>query len=315
MRVYLDTNLWNAALDQAADPIDLVEDLDRNASSLVLGLHAFYELVRTCYSGRLTALMRGQALFSCLLGFFNAGMRCVVKDTSECLVAEMYSLKGVEGSSKYLTYEDVCKIQGEAEALSRGQFKSEWGQHVRLQTSASKSVREELRLKLTTDTRLANRFRATKPEQLRDWVGSEAKLPIGKSILTGHLGRHFPDIPTEELAEYSDALLADERHRVAHALVRAELYYHWRCAHRGSNPYDLLDDMYHVMNSAYCDAYATAEPKQREYAEVLLPSGPAFLHYDQKENLAEWLKSKSRHKWSAGCDISRFRDVGLPPPT
>jgi hypothetical protein len=66
------------------------------------------------------------------------------------------------------------------------------------------------------------------------------------------------------------ALLANPRFRFSRGVVRADLYYNWRCANRGSNPPDLIDDMFHVLNATYCDVYATKDKKQLEYAGLML---------------------------------------------
>ena len=79
--------------------------------------------------------------------------------------------------------------------------------------------------------------------------------------------------------------------RAAKALVRADLYFNWRCAHRGSNPKDLYDDMYHVMGAIYCDTYVTKEPAQAEYAHLLLTRNTGVHIYPSEIPVDVWLES------------------------
>jgi hypothetical protein len=77
------------------------------------------------------------------------------------------------------------------------------------------------------------------------------------------------------------------------ALVRADLYYSWRCANRGSNPRDLFDDMYHVLNGIYCDVYATKEPGHARYAGLLLTRNTKIAIYDGQAPLGQWIEALS----------------------
>lgn len=54
-----------------------------------------------------------------------------------------------------------------------------------------------------------------------------------------------------------------------------------------------MDDMYHVLNAAYCNVYATAEPKQEEYAGLLLPPYVKIAIYDGNGPVKDWLLSLS----------------------
>jgi hypothetical protein len=51
--------------------------------------------------------------------------------------------------------------------------------------------------------------------------------------------------------------------------------------------------MYHVLNAAYCNVYATAEPKQEEYAGLLLPPYVKIAIYDGNGPVKDWLLSLS----------------------
>jgi hypothetical protein len=102
----------------------------------------------------------------------------------------------------------------------------------------------------------------------------------GQRILAGDIMRIYPDAPPSEVFRYAGALLANPRFRFARGVVRADLYYNWRCAHRGSNRPDLIDDMFHVLNATYCDIYVTKEKNQLEYAGLLLTPDSRVEIYD-----------------------------------
>jgi hypothetical protein len=74
-------------------------------------------------------------------------------------------------------------------------------------------------------------------------------------------------------------------------VVRADLYYNWRSANRGSNPADLVDDMLHVLQAIYCGLYVTEEPKQSQYAHLLLSPAMQVRIYDHVEPVGKWLES------------------------
>jgi len=74
-------------------------------------------------------------------------------------------------------------------------------------------------------------------------------------------------------------------------VIRSDLYYNWRCAHRESVPKDLIDDMYHVLNSVYCDIYTTAEKGQAEYAHLLLTSNTKVAIYADASPVDRWIES------------------------
>ena len=67
-------------------------------------------------------------------------------------------------------------------------------------------------------------------------------------------------------------------------------YYNWRCATRGSNRFDLMDDMLHVLQATYCDIYATAEAKQSEYASHLLARTRVEI-YGRQTPIDRWLET------------------------
>jgi len=76
---------------------------------------------------------------------------------------------------------------------------------------------------------------------------------------------------------------------MARALVKADLYYNWRCANYGSVPRDLMPDLYHLVNAVYCDIYATAESKHARLAPLVLTSKTSVAIYDESGPVDDWL--------------------------
>ena len=113
--------------------------------------------------------------------------------------------------------------------------------------------------------------------------------PPGVVLLTAHIGRQFREVPAEEAVEWASALLTSPVGRAARGLVRSDLYYNWRCANRDSNPKDLIDDMYHVLNSVYCDVYTSQEEGQEEYAGLLLTANTKVAIHDGQTSVDRWL--------------------------
>jgi hypothetical protein len=58
---------------------------------------------------------------------------------------------------------------------------------------------------------------------------------------------------TDAALSTAQGLLQHQASRTAKGLVLADLYSNWRCAHQNSNPKDLVDDMYRVLNATHCD--------------------------------------------------------------
>jgi hypothetical protein len=118
-----------------------------------------------------------------------------------------------------------------------------------------------------------------------------AATPTALSLLSDKIRYRFSEATLVDSLLYARALLESQTLRAAKALVRADLYFNWRCAHRGSIPKDLYDDMYHVLGAIYCDAYVTKEPAQAEYAHLLLTRATSVHIYTPNVPIDRWLES------------------------
>jgi hypothetical protein len=85
---------------------------------------------------------------------------------------------------------------------------------------------------------------------LPNWLRAETMTASGVAIISSHLERISGG--SRPPAEWVFAFLQAAVSVASKGVVRADLYYNWRAANRGSNPPDLMDDMLHVLQSIYC---------------------------------------------------------------
>ena len=96
-------------------------------------------------------------------------------------------------------------------------------------------------------------------------------------------------IPEVLAVLYAQELIGLPSARVARGLIRADLYFNWRCAHMGSIKPDLQHDMHHVLSSSYCDVYATKEANHAKYAHLFLTPATRVCIYENKVPIDGWL--------------------------
>lgn len=290
MKIYLDTNLWNALCDHKVAPQKLMASLAARNANLVLSLQTFYELAKTFRSSTEKAMGRGRQLFSYFSNFVDANTPCA-KENMELLVAEMQALKSQTSSvDAFLKVEDYALLSQHVAKLANGEFDERAAKFIEDQTEFASNTRagQVRHLGMRADTK--QELKKVAPERLEQWLQTQTCSPVGVAILTGHIMRQFPEAPEVEAIEYASVLLVASASRMARGLVRADLYYNWRCANRDSNPKDLIDDVKHVLNSIYCDVYATGEVKQAEYAGLLLTADTRVAIYDGETPVDRWLE-------------------------
>jgi hypothetical protein len=285
--IYLDTNLWNRLLDQHANPTALLSGLEQSGSSLALSGQTVYELARTFQS----APERGKELFRYVRAYVDAGI-VGAYDNKDLLRAEVKALYDDAGSVvAYYSQADYDALKAEVGKLSEGIVDQQAQTFVSERMAFTKETRKGQKTIMEKRPDMRARLLAIPEDRLTAWLDQEVSGDDGAIILMSHLMHIFES--AKEDAAYSTALglLQHPASRMAKAVVRFDLYSAWRCAHRGSNPRDLLDDMYHVLNAAYCDVYATADAGQMSYAPVLLNQWTRPVAYDGGPPLADWLLS------------------------
>src|SRR5262249_37137784 len=155
----------------------------------------------------------------------------------------------------------------------------------------SQSSRAEQKNHFDGKEHVRDLLKAVSDDQLEAWLDKEMLTDSGSAILASHLLRMYDGLSAETALRTSHDLLRIPASRIAKGVVRADLYFNWRCANRGSTPNDLTDDLYHVLNASYCGFYATAEPKQAEYASLLLSAWTSVAICDDSVSVDAWLLS------------------------
>lgn len=283
--IYLDTNLWNRLLDQNVDPNALLSRLERRGSALALSGQTVYELTRTFR----TSTERGKELFRYLKVYVDTGI-VGAYDNMDLLRAEVKALYARANSVvAYYSPADYDALKAEVAKLAEGIVDERAESFLSERTEFAKASRGGQKAHLEKRPDIKARLLAVSEDELAAWLDQQMSGDVGAALLTGHLIRVYESPVRVAAISTAQGLIQHPASRTAKALVRADLYSNWRCARRGSNPRDLMDDMYHVLNAAYCDVYATAEVGQKKYASLLLSRWTRPAIYDGSTSLADWL--------------------------
>ncbi len=259
-------------------------------ANLAFSNQTTFELARTFLSTRPHATERGRKLFSHFKKFVDANTPCA-RDNMELLFAELEALRSRTASVDALLEESHYEaLRREVDKLANGNFDERASSFIENRLKFSSNTRSNQASHLEVRTETKERLKGVPPDQLESWLQTEATKPVGLVILADHIARLFDSAPRIEVEILARALLtASSGNRMARGVVRADLYYNWRCANRNSNPSDLVDDMYHVLNSVYCDVYVTAEEKQQDYAGLLLTAHTKVAIYNWQMPVGQWL--------------------------
>ena len=285
--------MWNISCDQGVEPEILLEGLDKQGSTLVIGQNATDELSKTFLKKE--SHERAKKLFSHLQAYTNAGLRCVAKDIKETFVAEMWALKGAENSDKFLANQDVFKINDLISKLARGELPEGFLAGLESKTSLARDDKNKTATNLRDQPMLKDELSGIDESSLPSWLEEQLKSDQAIRLLVEKVGLQFPIIAPTERHEYATALI-NNKSPLATGMLRADFYYSWRCARNGSNPGDLLDDLYHVLNASYCDVYATAEVKQSQYTGLILHSTRTAIYDQNDQCLDRWLISIAKRE-------------------
>jgi hypothetical protein len=287
MNIYLDTNLWNALCDQGVEPGRLLESLSARGSRLVLSHQTVFELAKTFVK----APERGKHLFSYVNEFVLGDAMCT-KEITGVLEAEMGALQSPTlGIRPFLPAENYCEFKRDLVGLASGDFGDQANRFVKERIELGIAERSGPGSCLEKRPHIRQSLRSVLPSQLEPWMARETTTAQGLMLLAQQIIRQFGGVPThDEAVTWAFWLISSPACRLAQSLVRHDLYYNWRYAHNGSIPKDLYPDMYHVLNATYCDVYATKEPGQQNYAELLLTSRTKVAIYEGQSSLDRWLE-------------------------
>jgi hypothetical protein len=293
MNLYLDTNLWNELCDQSVDAEHLLTLLAANNSELVLSYQVVYELAKCFLDMRGSGSQRGKALFTYLSQFVRSNMRCVT-EVMEVLADEMWALRQARAVHAFLSPQGHSTLVSNVQALADGEFDERAKAFVEERAALAPRIRSGPINQLERRPDVKQRLKDISAQELGAWLHAETDTDRGAALLADHVRRQFPEASPLDAGEWALGLLASPACRLSRALVRADLYYNWRCANRGSNPKDLFDDMYHVLNAIYCDVYATKERGHAEYAGLLLTTNTKVAIYDGRTPVGGWIGSVAK---------------------
>jgi len=288
--IYLDTNIWNRLIDHGVSPPRLTEDLASKDANLALSGQTVYELSRTFLSLVPNALVRARDLFRYLKQFVDLEIPCC-HDNMEQLHGEVSALN--TGASEVIAFygpKEYALLRSEVEKLSQGICDTRAEQFIAGRKQFSESTRSGQKNHLQSKQHVRDQLKAISEDRLRAWLAKEILTDSGTAILASHLLRMYTSLPEKTAILNAAALLRVPPSRVAKGIVRADLYFNWRCANRDSIPKDLADDLYHVLNSSYCAIYATAEPRQAKYASLILSEQTRVAIYDEQAPVDAWLR-------------------------
>jgi hypothetical protein len=289
MDIYLDTNLWNELLKQRVDPVRLVSSLKGSGARLVLSDEVIYELARALLTDPGDE-QAGIELFS-LLREFIALDTPVMKDNMALIAAEMQAVQWLMSEiHPFITAGDYDVVRAMVDRLALGEIPSDVTERIdhRLALRSTDRVGQARFFQQKPEVRLA--YSAVSPSAFPTWLAREECTPRATQYLASQIHNYFHEHPISDAMEYARVLQQKAvANRASKALIRRNIYINWRGACRGSVPKDLYPDTTHITSAVYCDAYATKERGQVEYAHLLLTPATRVLLYDSLIPIQEWL--------------------------
>jgi len=287
--VYFDTSLWNALCDQAVDAEQLVVELAKREFHIGLGTNVVYEMAKTFRMDRPDAMQRGKRLFSYLKQYTDSAIPCL-RETWDLLEREASHAVGeATGAEVHWNHEEYASLREEIQKLADGVFDEKATRFVGRRKMTARGVPDEFKEHLSARPELCRMLANITQRELPRWIQQELRASRGRQALKGHLALVFRRKPDRQLTILAKRLLARGRHKVAHALVRSDLYLNWRYVQRGSLRRDLPDDTYHAVNACYCESFVTTEADQAEHAAYTNPT-MATIVYSGAAPLGSWLR-------------------------
>lgn len=281
MNIYLDTNLWNELFNQNIDALSLHAALSRQDKRLALGDQTMYELARTFERNP----QKGQELYRYLKKFANAGI------TGTHSIHELLDREAKahgQPIEPFAVGADYQAFLAEIDKLASGLLDENLQQDIAMRHQSVPANQNGQSAHLVNRPDKRDDFLRIDEGQLGDWMVSEMLKPEGTAILAGQLIRML-GIPEFLAVLCAQELIGLPETRIAKGLIRADLYFNWRCAHMGSIKRDLQHDMHHVLSSSYCDVYATKEADHIRYAHLLLTLETRVSIYESKTPIDDWL--------------------------
>ena len=286
--VYFDTSIWNALCDQAVDAERLVAELGERDFQIGLGTNAVYEMAKTFRMDKPDAMERAKKLFSNLKQYTDRAIPCL-RETWDLLEREAAHVVGeTNGVEASWNDKEYAALREEIEKLASGVFDVNATRFVGRRKTTARNVPDEFEEHLAARPELRRILGEIPDKELPRWIQRELRGTRGRRALQGHLALVFHRRPDRRVTFLAKRLLSDARYKVAHALVRSDLYLNWRYVQRGSLRRDLPDDTYHAVNASYCRCFVTTEADQAEHAAYTNPTASTRV-YREGEPLLTWL--------------------------
>jgi len=309
MNVYLDTNLWSRLLQQPTDDSQFVSTLAGRGIRLIVGDSDICELFESYpFDGDGSAHLT-TGMFSRLRPYI-ARSNTVLKANMELLAAEMRATNnGQQTIDPFLNAEDHDIYRALVERVADGIITQQDRDHVSWRRQRVTNNRDGQRRHMQSELAVRGYLTAITRGNLAEWLDIASVGPDSMVCLAWEIKNYFPaDASVLEASEWAVGLLSMPHWRMSRAIVRRNLYMNWRSAQNQDSSIrrDLLVDTDHVLNSVYCDIYATEERRQQEYARLLLTDATAVRIYDREQfpSVADWLLSPELDSASHLCATS-----------
>jgi hypothetical protein len=289
MLIYPDTNIWNRLWKQNQDPGEVLQAVSAKRATLVLSPHTIYELARTFTGSKPNTKEQAVKLFAYIKEFLDAGIPCT-KQLMDLVGDEAVAFgQGQAGINPLMSDDDRKVLCEEVDKLAVGNLEQRVPDFIEKRTSFAAETREGQKNHFDGRQELKVHLLKVAESDLPKWLLAETLTASGVAIISSHLQRISggPAPPPS----WALAFLRAPVSVASKGVVRADLYYNWRSANRGSNPRDLMDDILHVLQAIYCGLYLTEEPKQNQYAHMLLTPATRVAIYDHVEIVGKWLES------------------------
>ncbi len=298
--IYFDTSIWNVLAEQTLDAASACKSFSEWGVEITLGLNAYFEMLKSFYGKRPDALSRGRKLFACVDQYLGSGVR-FVKTWEELLIQESKKTLGIAASADLFCEEGwQGRLRSAARELASGNTYPGTRELVFKRDAEGGAVRNLASQNISRQPDMMSDLRSVNRANLGKFLDEQIQGSSGRQLLAKYLSQIFPmfnqELPTaaDELAA---RLLESRSNRVAHAIVRSDIYQNWRAARKefGAVRQSVPDDSYHVVNASYCDVFITEDRDgQADAASHALVDVTALVYRDRQVPLLNWLDGQEQ---------------------
>lgn len=302
--VYLDTTIWNILSRQAPEGKGARSLSEKQNVRLTLGLNAFFELLKSFYGKRPDALDRGRRLFACVRSYLENGVS-LLRTWEELLVDEAVRASGALSYINLFADEEWHrKVAEGAELHSRGHLPRGLRELIERRDSVTEKVRTSARQSIKGQPRMLEDLQGITPVNIEALLDRESVGSAGQDLLQKYLTQVF-ELVSQPMPltgrQLAQTLLFSASNRVAHAVVRSDIYQNWRAARSklSSNAQGVLiakcipDDSYHVVNACYSAVFVTEDRDgQALAAQYVVPELNVLVYRDRNEPILDWLATQ-----------------------